>query len=460
MRGRMARRIARMALACVPLGVLAACSSNDGDRLPPPPVASFGDELAALAGTDPLNEPPPSYGGVGAPNVSGATGAIARSVTPPPTSNTFATPDTTYTPAAPGGTPGASALPGAPAGFPTEVPGAPTGFPQDAGTPAGTTPAPFPAPPVAPGSQPGTIAAPGPQPMPSGPFRWVTTWAEASAAARNEGKVVLAFATKPNCGMCDQVKDQVMPQTFPQLAPVAIGYLYDVTTPESPQLNAQMYANLPGASLMPLVGFFNADMQWLRGFWGGRTVAEFQQDIAAVAPMAPGPSMGAPQPMPQPGTPSVFPAPQPGVAQIPPPSGSPWLGQALPAPSAPAPLTGSGAQPGVWMPSAPSNVPAAPVAQPPVSGTSFPPELASAAPQLELALSQIRGKRYDAALHTLSQIQQRAPGTAAAREAAKGTIAVYNAKRIDRAESEFDRERYVQRARQDLQGTIWSGLFG
>ena len=56
--------------------------------------------------------------------------------------------------------------------------------------------------------------------------------ADAQADARAQGKMILAMSTKPNCGLCDKFKTQVVPQSLHRVQPVAVGYIYDITRPE------------------------------------------------------------------------------------------------------------------------------------------------------------------------------------------------------------------------------------
>ena len=78
---------------------------------------------------------------------------------------------------------------------------------------------------------------------------------------------------------------------------------------------------------------------------------------------------------------------------------------------------------------------------------------------LDLALSQIQGARFDAARSTLAEVRRRLPDSTQAREASKGDIALYNAKRILTAPTEEERERFLARARRDLGNSMWGVLF-
>ncbi len=46
---------------------------------------------------------------------------------------------------------------------------------------------------------------------PVGSFTWHSRLADAQADARAQGKLLLVMSTKPNCGLCDKFKTQVVP---------------------------------------------------------------------------------------------------------------------------------------------------------------------------------------------------------------------------------------------------------
>ena len=171
---------------------------------------------------------------------------------------------------------------------------------------------------------------------------------------------------------------------------------------------------------------------------------------STLPPMAPRPVASrpsTPQPMrtPQPSQPLqpvTQPMPTPTVANDPyaPPAGRVAMGTNT-VPALPATHRWSA-------PAATDNRPAAPVQQ---------QDWGRAA--LDRAYAQIEGARYDAARETLAQIKQRYPDSSYAREASKGSVALYNAKRIRTASSEAEKERYRARAKRDLGTSMWGRLF-
>ena len=111
------------------------------------------------------------------------------------------------------------------------------------------------------------------------PFRWYTRWSEAKAAAERQGKLILCMSTRPRCTLCNKFKTQTAPQCLRSLEPLAVGYVYQIFNPEKPGVDSVIRRNLPGATLMPLVGFLTTDMEWVHGFWGNQTVRDVQSHI-------------------------------------------------------------------------------------------------------------------------------------------------------------------------------------
>ena len=450
---------------------LGGCQS-DPSPLPPPPIASYGHD-----GWDP-DDAAPSYGGVGAADIITPRDITPGDITPgdpaPPVSRDV---------------PESLALgDGAPLPPPDGLGDAATGGMRATPEPGfpDTTDAP--------------VAA---STYVSRPFRWHASLSDAQADAREQGKLILALATRPGCGLCEQFKNRTAVAVQNELQQVAVGYAYDAS-PRGPIDARSMYRfaqrKLPRATLMPLVGFVTPDVTWVHGFFGARTMAQFVDDIALVrssvpslqrsrmpapdgfdegAPMAQAPpdAGGLPMSPPPPGydtsTGVVDTLPSPGIDDTDHAAvggmtgGTDTLPDVPPAADAPTepvrsvPVSGtSPSHP--WMPDAP---PIAPVRASSSSDTSvLPPTLAAEAgpwgqERFRTAMSHMRGKRYGAAQSVLSDIMLRFPGTAVEREANKGTIAIYNAKRIDKAATAAERSQYEQRARQDLKGTIWRGLF-
>jgi hypothetical protein len=115
----------------------------------------------------------------------------------------------------------------------------------------------------------------------------VPTLAEAQAEARASGRLILVTTTKPDCGICDKFMHEIAPACGTRLNQVAVSYVYDIMRPESARLDHALRNNLPGAILMPLVGFFTADLAWVHGFGGPRTAQEFMGDIETASRMQP-----------------------------------------------------------------------------------------------------------------------------------------------------------------------------
>lgn len=499
-----------LALLATPLALLGACRGSP-TPLPPPPVAAFGNEYAALD-DNPWEPGVTSYGGVGA-----APGGSVMATAAPGASY----PDSAY----PVDTGFAGTTYVSPSGSPADVPYRVADGAYVAEAPAevfagpGTT---YTSPETY--TYPETYASPGPSMSPGGvpyasspsyvdpnapvatqrvpayqerPWRWHSSFAAAQEDARAQGKLILVVASNPGCHLCEEFRTSVVPARLREVASIAVGYAYMANAPERPDLHRFVYGSLPGAQLMPLVGFLDADMGWIHGFWGRRTPAQLSGDVAQVRGFAPriqNPWIEVPVASPtvvptQPGSawpgetaPGETPGPTQPVESFPATPGP----SASPEPAWPAPVASRGTGPAAEAPPSgrgaggmPSDPPGFNPAPPPVApGALLPTSLVSGemGPELPAALSadagpwgreqllaayaQIRGKRYPAAQDTLRAISERMPGSATAREAAKGGVAIYNAKRMDQATGAAERERFRERAERDLAGTIWSGLFG
>ncbi|MDJ0975814.1 MAG: DUF255 domain-containing protein [Planctomycetota bacterium] len=115
------------------------------------------------------------------------------------------------------------------------------------------------------------------QPRP-GPARfvWYRNIREAQNAAREQGKILMLVSTKPNCGLCRKLKDQVIPSCRADIAKGAVAYLYDITRPESREVDRLVRGMNRGARLMPLCGFATADLKPLKGFSGPTTATQLR----------------------------------------------------------------------------------------------------------------------------------------------------------------------------------------
>lgn len=176
------------------------------------------------------------------------------------------------------------------------VRGEPSGFPTP--TTESAQPRPAPSNPWDPAPQPilqkpaPAASAPSGRVEDIGGFRWYYDFAEAAAAARAQGKLLLALATKPDCSMCEKVKKSMVPTDLGRVNRTAIGYIYDIMTcvgasptasSDEMAVNRVVRGNLPTATLMPLVGFITPDKQWVAGFSGYPSQSEFNSVVSRAA---------------------------------------------------------------------------------------------------------------------------------------------------------------------------------
>lgn len=334
------------------------------------------------------------------------------------------------------------------------------------------------------------------------PVAWRRTLADAQAEARASGRLLFVATTKPDCSLCEAFMHEVAPQAGARLADVAVCYVYDILQPESGRLDAALRANLPGAMLMPLAGFFTPDLAWVNGFSGPRSTQEFLADLEAAARAQPRrtsaqPSVSGPAaarvayvnefgetqwsdpadawPTPQdaltgnpvlaqvpivPSPRAVPPAPTPKVVVIEPspaPQDSVRSGGPVPdpeaqepvAPAPPAPVTASAERLPAPQPlAAPDPAAIAPVVM----------DEPAARRALAQAFDLLRQGQLDRARDELRRVSSSVPGTPLAREADRGGAAVYHARRIAEA-SEADRSALAAIARKSLAGSMWAPLF-
>jgi hypothetical protein len=339
---------------------------------------------------------------------------------------------------------------------------------------------------------PGTSTAPLPAPARTA-FRWYDDLEQARSVARSEGKLLLVATTRQGCGLCEKFINETVPLSQSELDDVAVGYRYDIEYPESRALDQTLRSNLQGAAKMPLVGFMNADLGWVHGFWGARNDSQFQGDITLAVSRNPVRAL-PPEAAPvrrgdliavrneygetewvQERT-DVWPEPEdaipgapvdeggavstPGGDDVPPPAPQ--------APGGPGDLPSiEGADPdglpavdgpGVRAPDLGRPGRAPPEETPPVSPARVEDSADWAAGQLERARGQIASGDYGSARAALAEIRRRLPGTESAREAARGGVAIYNHRRIEAA-SEAERPSLRERALRDLGTTMWATLF-
>jgi hypothetical protein len=313
-------------------------------------------------------------------------------------------------------------------------------------------------------------------------FVWHSQLAEARAAARAQHKMILVGTTKPGCGLCEKFRHQVAPSANTQLSAVAVGYMFDLSRPSADDvpLDRLLRTNLPGASLMPLVGFVTPDLQWIHGFWGPRDLNQFLGDIAVARRTYPVHAAAAPAEgvvreiaflneygeteWSLPG--EVFPGPEDALGPLErlavapaAPAETPVVADARPAPATPAPDWSANRVAAVGRPDA-----AGPVTLPapaPEREAPAPPSVRDeswAEVLLAEALVQLRAGQFDQARAILAEVNHGLPGTEAAREADRGCVAVYHARRIHAA-APAARDRLRETARLNLARSPWESLF-
>ena len=78
---------------------------------------------------------------------------------------------------------------------------------------------------------------------------------------------------------------------------------------------------------------------------------------------------------------------------------------------------------------------------------------------LREALANIRKGHYDEAKHTLRAVKSKLPDTDLAREASRGTVAIFNYKKMRNAHDSDERSKWQERAQRDLGSSMWGVLF-
>jgi hypothetical protein len=358
----------------------------------------------------------------------------------------------------------------------------------------------------------GTSGSPSAAAAPSGgSINWHSRIADAQAAARAQGKLILVGSTKDGCGLCDKFAHTTAPQCWSRLSQVAVPYMYDIqqydtSVPDNVRVDRTLRANLRGAALMPLVGFLTPDLQWVHGFSGPRSVAEFMGDIESARRIYPVHAAALPSPAPIESAPTAmlnefgetewsapadWPAPEDALGPVagvsapaapatpasravepapsaaepvavapvepaPAPAADPAAGWSDPATSAPA-AHGIAASPVPYSPPPSAPVPSvAPVATPVAVGSAM--SEVDAQSSLHEAYALIQAGKFDEARAGLKRVSKALPNTNVGREADKGAVAIYNARRMATADAD-QRATLADRARRDLGGSMWAGLF-
>ncbi len=215
-------------------------------RFPAPPSPTTSSPSAPSVGSPYSNHYPNTVTRQPAPRTAAAPGPLSR-VLPTPTSRPGITRP---------GTPSVISQPVVP-----KTP-APVAYP-----PAVTAPQPVVRQPAA--------------PRVAGGVQWYHDWNQASAAARAMGGVVFMMASRATCTQCHKVKDTVIPRHQNILGGRCVGFVFDMSQKVGGvyggRYGAFLRRNLPYAQIMPLAGFVTPDMQWIDGFWGMPTDADFAQ---------------------------------------------------------------------------------------------------------------------------------------------------------------------------------------
>lgn len=336
-------------------------------------------------------------------------------------------------PPAPTYPPGATAAPRATA--PSYVAPPPASPPAGAGTAHAAPYAPPPPPPPTYPQGP-SVAAPAPS-APSGGFVWATTLAEAQRIARQTGRMVFIEAGRDRCKNCMELKNNIIPPLSGELGQCAVGYYDDVDRDPNSQAFWALRNNLPSAGSLPLVGFFTPDLRWVHGFSGHTDNSKFRSDIDRARTLSR--SVGA--------GPADRSAPRAETARAELPSGS------LPD----AELADVGDE-------LIADLYADPVAAPThrlqdVASTLEPEAPAATTARLSLAraASALAVRDFAAARQYLARVLDAGRDTPETREAAKGEVAIWNLRRIERDPGSAEDLR--RRAQRDLRDTVWAPLF-
>jgi len=396
--------------------------------------------------------------------------------------------------------------------------GTPAAPPPRAPSPPVVRAVPMP-PPMAPPMAAPLPPRPAAAPMPTtGAFRWASSLREAQDAARATGRMVFIETGRPACGNCQALRNDVIPNpaVSGELGAASVGYYTDCDLEPNAQAYQLLTRNLPNAVTLPLVGFFTPDLRFVHGYSGGRNVARFRQEIAtARAAYQRLASLDGPA------SPTVTAAlPTRGLGSLPDAEladvsleladdrmldvaavggdASPERALAV-APTAPA-ASGPSAEEVAAAAAAAAEaerlasleaeriaaedreraaLAAALRAAPPLMGTAIVsprvmPPLEPTAPVAEEAPADVRTwaqaelLRAAAALSTgdyasaraiLADVREKASGAPEAREAAKGDVAIWNLRKIERAGTPDDVVRLRARAKADLESTVFETLF-
>jgi hypothetical protein len=115
-----------------------------------------------------------------------------------------------------------------------------------------------------------------------GTLKWFTSLADAKAAAKQHDKLIFIQYGREACGNCRSLVQKVLPgaNVKERLAAIAIGLAIDCDAGDD-AVGQLLHANLPGAQMLPFVGFVNWDGQWVTGFAGFKDAKAFEPVLEA-----------------------------------------------------------------------------------------------------------------------------------------------------------------------------------
>jgi|GEM_PF-3354080 len=301
--------------------------------------------------------------------------------------------------------------------------------------PVGPTTAPYPppgttyTPPATPYTPP--LGAPPPvAPAPSSgstSFQWASSLAEAQQIARQTGRLVLIEAGRDRCKNCQELKNTIIPAMATELGQSVVGYYDDVDRDAGSQAFWALRNNLSSAVTLPLVGFFTPDLRWVHGFSGHTDPSKFRSDVERARTMSR--SQGA--------------LPRDGASRE--------TGMLGSLPDAELADVGDELV-------ADLEAPAAVEASPVLAAAAPLDDGAWARQALSRAASALTARDYDGARAILASVRERAKDAPEAREAAKGDVAIWNLRRMERDPAAASAVK--ERAQKDLRDTVWVSLFG
>jgi len=126
-------------------------------------------------------------------------------------------------------------------------------------------------------------AAPGSHPYfnDQGTLVWYHSVDEAVAAAKAQNKIILLEAGRRRCPQCRNLCTNLIPnrRVRHDLSKVAVGLVADAD--RMPRWMSMMFRkNLVRPATLPLVAFMRTDKTWITGFWGRRSLTQFETDVA------------------------------------------------------------------------------------------------------------------------------------------------------------------------------------